>query len=56
MLVGFGSFLGLNWETARGMVDDANRVLAAIAVLVTVAVGVWLWRAAPPPATLARLA
>jgi membrane-associated protein len=44
VLVGFGSFLGLNWETARGMVDDANRVLATIATLVTLAVVVWLWR------------
>jgi membrane-associated protein len=44
VLVGFGSFLGLNWETARGMVDDANRVLAAISVAVTVAVIIWLRR------------
>ena len=44
VLVGFGSFLGLNWETARAMLDDANRVLAAISVVVTVAVVVWLWR------------
>ncbi len=44
VLVGFGSFLGLNWETARSMVDDANRVLGAIAVAVTVAVIVWLRR------------
>lgn len=44
VLVGFGSFLGLNWETARGMVDDANRVLGAMAVAVTVAVVLWLRR------------
>jgi membrane protein DedA with SNARE-associated domain len=44
VLVGFGSFLGLNWETARSMVDDANRVLGVIAVAVTVAVVVWLRR------------
>ena len=44
VLVGFGSFLGLNWEAARARVDDANRVLAAISVVVTVAVVVWLWR------------
>jgi len=44
VLVGFGSFLGLNWETARSMVDDANRVLAVISVVVTVAIVVWLWR------------
>lgn len=44
VLVGFGSFLGLNWKTARSMVDDANRVLAVISVVVTVAIVVWLWR------------
>ena len=44
VLVGFGSFLGVNWETARGLVDDANRVLGAIAVAVTVAVILWLRR------------
>jgi membrane-associated protein len=44
VLIGFGSFLGLNWETARAKVDDANRVLAGISVVVTVAIGVWLWR------------
>jgi hypothetical protein len=35
---------GLNWETARAKVDDANRVLGALSVIVTVAIGVWLWR------------
>jgi membrane protein DedA with SNARE-associated domain len=44
VLVGFGSFLGLNWETARAKVDDANRVLAGISVLVTVVIVVWLYR------------
>jgi membrane-associated protein len=44
VLVGFGSFLGVNWETARSMVDDANRVLAALATVITVAAVVWLWR------------
>ena len=44
VLIGFGSFLGVNWETARSMVEDVNRVLAAIATLVTVAAVVWLWR------------
>jgi membrane-associated protein len=44
VLVGFGSFLAVNWETARAMVDDANRVLAAIAVIVAVAAVVWLGR------------
>jgi membrane protein DedA with SNARE-associated domain len=44
VLVGFGSFLGVNWETARKMVDDANRVLGALALLVTAAFVWWLWR------------
>ncbi len=44
VLVGFGSFLGLNWETARAKVDDANRVLAGISVLVTVLIVAWLYR------------
>ena len=44
VLVGFGSFLGVNWETARGMVDDANKVLSGLAVLVTGAVVFWLWK------------
>jgi membrane protein DedA with SNARE-associated domain len=44
VLVGFGSFLGVNWETARGMVDDANRVLGGIALLATAAFVYWLWR------------
>ena len=44
VLIAFGSFLGLNWETARAKVDDANRVLATISVIVTVAIAVWLWR------------
>ena len=44
VLVGFGSFLGLNWDTARAKVDDANRVLAGISVVVTVAIAVWLYR------------
>jgi len=44
VLVGFGSFLGVNWETARALLDDANRVLAAISVIVIAAIVVWLWR------------
>ena len=44
VLVGFGSFQGLNWDTARAKVDDANRVLAGISVVVTVAIAVWLYR------------
>jgi membrane protein DedA with SNARE-associated domain len=44
VLVGFGSFLGVNWKTARAMVDDANRVLGAISVVVIAAAALWLWR------------
>jgi len=44
VLIAFGSFLGLNWETARAKVDDANRVLGALSVVVTVAIVAWLWR------------
>jgi membrane protein DedA with SNARE-associated domain len=44
VLVGFGTFLGVNWKTARHLLDDANRVLAVISVLITAAVVVWVWR------------
>jgi membrane protein DedA with SNARE-associated domain len=44
ILVGFGSFLGVNWETARRLVDDANRVLGGVALLATAAFVYWLWR------------
>jgi membrane protein DedA with SNARE-associated domain len=44
VLVGFGSFLGVNWKTARHMLDDANRVLAIVSVLITVAIAAWIWR------------
>ena len=44
VLVGFGSFLGVNWVTARRMVDDANRVLGVLALVVTAVFAWWLWR------------
>jgi membrane protein DedA with SNARE-associated domain len=44
VLVGFGSFLGVNWKAARAILDDANRVLALISVAITVGIAVWLWR------------
>ena len=44
ILVGFGTFLGVNWETARRMVDDANRVLGGVALVVTAGFVYWLWR------------
>jgi membrane protein DedA with SNARE-associated domain len=43
-LVAVGTTLGLNWERARGVVGDANRVLAAVSVLAVAAVLFWLWR------------
>ena len=43
-LVVVGTTLGLNWERARGLVDSTNRVLGLVSVLVTVSIGVWLWR------------
>jgi membrane protein DedA with SNARE-associated domain len=43
-LVALGTTLGLNWERAKGVVGDANRVLAVLSVLVFGAVAVWLWR------------
>ncbi len=44
VLVAVGTFVGQNWETAKGVVNDANRVLAILSVLVTGAVVFWLWR------------
>jgi membrane protein DedA with SNARE-associated domain len=43
-LVVIGTTLGLNWETAKGVVGDANRVLAVVSVLAVGAVAFWLWR------------
>jgi len=43
-LVVIGTTLGLNWERAKGVVGDANRVLAVVSVLAVAAVAFWLWR------------
>jgi membrane protein DedA with SNARE-associated domain len=43
-LIMVGTALGLNWERAKTVVGDANRVLAAVSVLATLAVALWLWR------------
>jgi membrane-associated protein len=43
-LVAVGSALGLNWEKAKRMLDDINKVLGLIALLVAAAIGYWLWR------------
>lgn len=43
-LVVVGSTLGLNWEKAKRMVDDVNRVLGLAALVAAAAIGYWLWR------------
>lgn len=43
-LVVVGTTLSLNWERAKGLVGDANRVLAIVSVVAFAAVGYWLWR------------
>ncbi len=45
-LVVVGTALGLNWEAAKALVNDANRVLGAIGVVAAVLGGFWLWRRA----------
>jgi membrane protein DedA with SNARE-associated domain len=44
VLVSVGSVLGLNWDAARGLVDNVSRVLGLVAVVVALAGGFWLWR------------
>jgi membrane protein DedA with SNARE-associated domain len=44
VLVGFGSFLGVNWKTARAMVDDANKVLGVLSAVVIGGIVFWMWR------------
>jgi membrane-associated protein len=43
-LVAAGTALGLNWEAARALVENANRWLALVSVLATAAIVFWLWR------------
>jgi membrane protein DedA with SNARE-associated domain len=43
-LIVVGTTLGLNWERAKAVVGDANRVLALISVVAVGALVVWLWR------------
>jgi membrane-associated protein len=43
-LIVVGTALGLNWESARELVDKANRWLALVSVLATAAIVFWLWR------------
>lgn len=44
ILIAIGTTLGLNWDTARRFVDDLNRVLGIVALVVTLAGGWWLWK------------
>jgi len=43
-LVAAGSLLGQSWPHARALLDQANRVLAAIAIAAVVLLTLWLWR------------
>jgi membrane protein DedA with SNARE-associated domain len=43
-LIGAGAAFGRNWDAVKGLIDGANRVLAIAAVVVTVLLGVYLWR------------
>lgn len=43
-LVFAGAALGLNWNAVKRLIEDANRYLGLLAVVATVAFGVWLYR------------
>lgn len=45
-LVVVGTALGLTWDRARGLVEDATRVLGWIALAAVAAIVFWLWRRA----------
>ena len=44
VLIVIGSTLGLNWDAARRLVDDMNRVLGVVALVVTLFGVRWLWK------------
>jgi membrane-associated protein len=44
VLVIVGSALGLKWEKAKHLLDNLNRALGVVALLVAAALGYWLWR------------
>lgn len=39
-----GYSLAANWEAARALITDANRVLGLVAVIAVLALAAWLWR------------
>ena len=44
MLIVVGTMVGANWAAARAFVDDVNRALGVVALLVTLAGVWWLWK------------
>lgn len=50
VLVGIGSVVARNWETAKALLADLNRGLGLLAALAVLAGAVWLWRRRPRPA------
>lgn len=44
VLVAFGNMIGLNWEDAKGMVGDVNRVLGVASVVFVAGIAAWIWR------------
>jgi membrane protein DedA with SNARE-associated domain len=43
-LTAAGAIFGRNWEAVKGLLDSANRALAAAAVVATLLLGVYFWR------------
>lgn len=43
-LTAAGATFGRNWEAVKGLLDSANRALAAAAVVATLLLGAYLWR------------
>jgi membrane protein DedA with SNARE-associated domain len=44
-----GYVLAANWEAVKHVVGGANRVLGLVALAVTAAIALWLWRRSRPP-------
>ena len=48
--LGFAGYaLARNWEAVKALVADTNRALGIVALVVAVAVVVWLWRRSRRP-------